>query len=149
MEMQHLYLVLGARLEIEQLVLLIVFLVWSVMVGLYSGKIIINMLTSYFYPRQLQPEPEKSVDGEVVGTKVDEEPDKVLQRLPFTFEQKQLNSNTAKFVGDPHELPQFLEKSDFFKKKNNQPRHKAEDLAIGYLSNKTDPSELYPWYHTN
>jgi hypothetical protein len=54
----------------------------------------------------------------------------VLQSLPFTFEQKQLNSNTAKFVGDPQVLPRILEKSDFFKKKDNQPRHRAEDLAI-------------------
>jgi hypothetical protein len=69
----------------------------------------------------------------------------VLQSLPFTFEQKQLNSNTAKFVGDPQVLPRILEKSDFFKKKDNQPRYKAEDLVIGYLSNETDPSELYPW----
>jgi hypothetical protein len=41
--------------------------------------------------------------------KVDEEPDKVLQSLPFTFEQKQLNSNTAKFVGDPQVLPNVQE----------------------------------------
>jgi len=66
MEMQQLYLVVAVLLAIYQLALLIVFVV---MVGLYRGQII-DILT--FFPRQLQPEPEKSVVGEAVSTKVKE-----------------------------------------------------------------------------
>jgi hypothetical protein len=173
-------------LEIYQLVVLIVFL--DFVVGLYWGQFI-DMLTCTFSTRQLQPEPEKSVVGEKVGTKVKEpkeipaeeletfqnnptelmdQPREAIQTIdslpdvdPATdtsnqtlfepekchcdLQQKQHNANTTKSVGDPKVLPRIPDKSDLLTMKDNQPRHKAEDLAMTYQSYETDPNKLYPW----
>jgi hypothetical protein len=126
-----------ACLSPEMSVLLIVFL--DFVVGLYWGQFI-DILTCTFSTRQLQPVPEKSVVGENIGTKVKEPKEIQAEEL------ETCQNNPTELKDQPREAIQTIDSlPDVNQHIDNQPRHKAEDLAMGYQWYDTTPNKFYPW----